>query len=151
MIYGVETKSLKLIPDERGFLMEILRSDDPLFQKFGQVYVSAVYPGVIKGWHYHRRQTDFLAVIQGMAKLVLYDPRDDSPTCGSVQELFIGELSPQLVKIPPLVLHGMKGIGDRLAVFINCPTELYDYDRPDEYRVDPYDRTIPYDWGIREH
>jgi dTDP-4-dehydrorhamnose 3,5-epimerase len=150
MIDGVEIKKLRLIPDERGFLMEILRSDDKFFQKFGQVYVSVVYPGVIKGWHYHKLQTDYIAVIKGMAKLALYDRREDSPTAGMVKELFIGELNPCLIKIPPLVLHGMKGIGQEPAYFLNCPTELYNYEKPDEYRVDPNDPTIPYDWRIKE-
>jgi dTDP-4-dehydrorhamnose 3,5-epimerase len=130
--------------------MEILRSDDPLFQKFGQVYLSVIYPGVIKGWHYHKLQTDFIAVIRGMAKLVLYDRREDSPTFGSVQECYLGDRNPMLVKIPPLVLHGMKGTGEDAAYFINCPTELYNYDKPDEYRLDPDDPTIPYDWRIKE-
>jgi dTDP-4-dehydrorhamnose 3,5-epimerase len=46
MIDGVKVKDLKVIPDERGLLMEMLRSDDEVFQKFGQVYVTMVYPGV---------------------------------------------------------------------------------------------------------
>ena len=150
MIDGVETKKLKLIPDERGFLMELLRSDEPLFQKFGQVYVSVAYPGVVKGWHFHKVQTDFIAVVKGMAKLVLFDRRNGSPTAGTVSEFFIGELNPTLVKIPPLVLHGMKGIGQEPAYFINCPTEVYHYEKPDEYRVDPYDPQIPYDWRLKE-
>src|SRR5512136_521700 len=145
MIDGVEIKKLRLIPDERGFLMELLRSDDPLFKKFGQVYLSVVYPGVIKGWHFHKVQTDFIAVIKGMAKVVLYDRRESSPTSGAVQELFMGELNPTLIRIPPLVLHGLKGIGAEPAYFINCPTELYNYEQPDEFRVDPYDPKIPYD------
>ena len=41
-IHDVVTKPLRLIPDERGWLMEVLRADDrSLFEKFGQVYVSA--------------------------------------------------------------------------------------------------------------
>ncbi|MCJ7832051.1 MAG: dTDP-4-dehydrorhamnose 3,5-epimerase, partial [Actinobacteria bacterium] len=35
-IDGVLTKSLRVIPDERGRLMEILRADDEIFGKFGQ-------------------------------------------------------------------------------------------------------------------
>jgi dTDP-4-dehydrorhamnose 3,5-epimerase len=58
-IQGVKTRALRLIPDERGWLMEILRADDELFTKFGQVYVSATYPGVVKAWHYHKVQVDF--------------------------------------------------------------------------------------------
>jgi len=150
MIDGVEVKKLKLIPDERGWLMEILRCDDPSFQKFGQVYLSVVYPGVIKGWHYHKVQTDYITVVKGMAKLVLYDRREGSPSFGKVEELFLGELNPCRVRIPPLVCHGMKGIGPAPAFFINCPTEVYTYDRPDEYRVDPHDPSIPYDWKLKE-
>ncbi|MEO0108702.1 MAG: dTDP-4-dehydrorhamnose 3,5-epimerase family protein [candidate division WOR-3 bacterium] len=149
MIDGVVVKKLRLIPDERGYLMELLRADDEIFEKFGQVYVSVVYPGVVKGWHYHKNQTDHIAVVKGMAKLVLYDRREASPTFGQVREFFIGELNPTLVKVPPLVLHGMKGIGTEPAYFINCPTEVYNYEKPDEYRVDPNDSSVPYDWRLR--
>lgn len=150
MIQGVATKKLKVIPDERGRLMEILRADDELFTKFGQVYITTAYPGVVKGWHYHKKQTDHFAVVKGMIKLVLYDHRDDSPTKGEINEFFLGEHHPMLVKIPPLVLHGFKCISEEEAFCINIPTELYNYDRPDEFRVDPYDNDIPYDWGRKD-
>ena len=150
MIDGVATKKLRVIPDERGRLMEILRSDDELFSRFGQVYMTTVYPGVVKGWHYHKKQTDHFAVVKGMAKLVLYDNRDDSPTKGDINEFFIGEHNPLLVKIPPLVLHGFKCISEEEAVCINVPSEVYDYDQPDEFRVDPDKNDIPYDWGRKD-
>ncbi|MEW5945312.1 MAG: dTDP-4-dehydrorhamnose 3,5-epimerase family protein [bacterium] len=150
MIQGVHVQELRLIPDERGMLMEILRSDNPLFQRFGQVYVTMAYPGVVKGWHYHKKQTDHFAVVCGMAKVALYDGRDGSPTKGEVNEFFIGELNPRLVVIPPGVLHGFKCVGTKPACLINVPTELYVYDKPDEYRVHPHDNDVPYDWGLRE-
>ena len=56
MIEGVKTKKLKVIPDERGRLMEMLRCDDDLFIQFGQAYLTTGYPGVVKGWHYHKKQ-----------------------------------------------------------------------------------------------
>jgi dTDP-4-dehydrorhamnose 3,5-epimerase len=147
MIQGVSTKKLKVIPDERGRLMEILRADDELFTKFGQVYMTTAYPGVVKGWHYHKKQTDHFSVVKGMIKLVLYDSRDGSPTKGELNEFFLGEHQPMLVKIPPLVLHGFKCISQEEAICINVPTELYDYQQPDEYREDPHRIDIPYDWG----
>jgi dTDP-4-dehydrorhamnose 3,5-epimerase len=82
MIHGVLTKLLKVIPDERGWLMEMLRDDDPFYQRFGQVYLTVVYPEVVKGWHYHKKQTDHFVVVKGMSKVVLYDSREDSPTKG---------------------------------------------------------------------
>ncbi len=149
-IAGVKTRALKVIPDERGWLMEILRADDgEFFTKFGQVYVSATYPGVVKAWHYHKVQTDTFACVLGMVKLVLVDTRTGSPTEGVVNEFFIGTGRPTLVQVPNLVYHGWKGIGDSLALVVNAPTEPYDYDDPDEFRLDPHG-TLPYDWSRRD-
>lgn len=149
-IEGVKAQALRSIPDERGWLMEIFRSDNPDFQKFGQVYVTVAYPRVVKAWHYHRLQTDHFAVVAGMAKVALYDGRNDSPTKGAVMEIFMGERNPLLLIIPPGVMHGFKAIGDERAYLVNCPTELYNYGEPDEFRVDPYDNDIPYDWKLAE-
>lgn len=150
LIEGVRTKQLKVIPDERGFLMEMLRSDDEFYQKFGQAYVTCAYPGVVKGWHYHKKQTDHFICVSGMMKVVLYDGREDSPTKGLVNEFFLGEKNPMLLVIPNLVLHGMKGIGTTPALMINIPTELYNYKEPDEFRVHPHDNDIPYDWEQKD-
>jgi len=150
LIEGVKTKALKVIPDERGWLMEMLRNDDDIFQKFGQVYLTVAYPGIVKGWHYHKVQTDHFVCVKGMMKVVLYDGRDDSPTKGEVNEFFLGEKNPTLVVIPPFVLHGMKGIGTEPALLINTPTEVYNYKDPDEFRVHPHDNDIPYDWSRKD-
>jgi dTDP-4-dehydrorhamnose 3,5-epimerase len=150
LIDGVIVKPLKVISDERGRLMEILRSDDPHFQKFGQVYLTTAYPGVVKAWHYHRNQQDTFAVVKGMLKLVLYDSRDGSPTKGLVNELFLGEHAPIFVVVPKLVFHGFKGIGTEEALVINVPTEVYDYKNPDEFRAPPHTPDIPYDWSRKD-
>ncbi|MEZ4386612.1 MAG: dTDP-4-dehydrorhamnose 3,5-epimerase family protein [Candidatus Krumholzibacteriia bacterium] len=150
MIDGAHVKPLKLIPDERGFLYEMLRADDPFFQQFGQCYLTAVYPGVVKGWHWHELQTDHFVCVKGMAKVVLYDRREDSPTHGEVNEFFMGERNPILLVIPRGVLHGMKGIGTETAMIINLPTHPYNHRDPDEYRVDPHDNDIPYRWEQKD-
>ena len=94
--------------------MEILRADDgEFFTKFGQVYVSATYPGVVKAWHYHKVQVDNFACVAGMVKLVLVDTRPGSPTEGAVNEFFVGAQNPMLVQVPNLVYHGWKCISDR--------------------------------------
>lgn len=150
MIDGVKVKKLRVIPDERGRLMEILRADDPEFVKFGQVYMTTVRPGVVKAWHAHRKQVDSMTVVSGMAKIVLYDGRDGSPTRGEVNEFFVGEHNPILVQVPKGVQHGMKGIGEREAIVINTVSEPYDRDAPDEDRLDPHDTDIPYDWARKD-
>lgn len=150
MIDGVAAKKLRVIPDERGRLLEILRADDELFSRFGQAYVTTAYPGVVKGWHYHKKQIDYFAVVKGMAKLVLYDNRDNSPTKGDINEFVIGEHNPVLVRIPTLVLHGFQCLSQEEAICINLPTEVYNYDQPDEFRVDPHRNDIPYAWERKD-
>ena len=134
MIEGVKVKKLKVIPDERGRLMEMFRADDEFFEKFGQVYMTAAYPGVVKG----------------MMKIVLYDSRKGSPTCGEVNEFFAGDQNPILLHIPPLVFHGFKCISLEEALVINIPTDVYRYDDPDEFRVHPHENDIPYDWTRKD-
>ena len=148
MIEGVVTKQLKLIPDERGWLMEILRSDWEHFQKFGQAYVTAGHPQVVKAWHMHKKQTDNMACVKGMIKLVLCDGRRESKTKNEVSEFIIGEKNPLLVKIPPRIWHGFKAISEEYALVVNIPTEVYDYNEPDEYRLPPDTEKIPYDWKL---
>jgi len=149
LIDGVSTKPLRQIPDERGWLMEILRAEDELFTKFGQVYVSATYPGVVKAWHYHQQQVDHFACVSGMVKLVLVDTREDSPTEGQVNEFFLGTKNPTLVQVPNLVYHGWKCIGTEPSLVINVPTESYRHDDPDEFRIEPHG-TLPYDWTRKD-
>ena len=125
LIDGVCVKKLSVRCDERGRLMEILRSDDELFQRFGQVYLTTSYPGVVKAWHYHKKQTDHLVTINGMARIGLYDARKSSPTHDMVNDFFTGPHNPVLIKVPPMVFHGYKCIGEQEAMVLNIPTELY--------------------------
>lgn len=150
LIDGVRTKRLNVLSDERGRLMEMLRCDDEIFLKFGQVYLTTAYPGVVKAWHYHRLQTDHFVCVRGMMKVVLYDPREDSPTRGLINEFFIGDWNPMLIQIPPGVYHGFKCVSEHEAIVINTVTEPYNYDQPDEFRLDPHDNDIPYDWARKD-
>ena len=149
LIDGVKTKMLRQIPDERGWLMEILRADDELFTKFGQVYVSGTYPGVVKAWHYHKHQVDHFACVAGMIKLVLVDTRDGSPTEGYVNEFFVGTKNPTLIQVPNLVYHGWKCISSKPSLVVNVSSEPYRYDDPDEFRLEPHG-TLPYDWARKD-
>lgn len=147
MISGVRIKPLKRIPDERGSVMHMLRVDDPDFERFGEIYFSTVYPGVVKGWHLHSEMTLNYAVVYGTIKLVLYDEREDVPTRGEVQEIFLGRDNYCLVTIPPGVWNGFKGIGLSEAIIANLATIPH---RPDEIsRLDPLSNQIPYSWDVR--
>ncbi|MFH0800849.1 MAG: dTDP-4-dehydrorhamnose 3,5-epimerase family protein [bacterium] len=151
MIRGVAVKHLKCIPDDRGFLMEMLRCDDGIYAGFGQVYLTGCKMGVVKGWHYHKMQTDHFVCVQGRALVVLYDTRRDSETYGTVEEYVMeapphSERPPFLLKIPPYVLHGFTALEGDEARIINIPTLPYNYKEPDEFRMSWDDKEIPYSW-----
>ncbi|MGB9748289.1 MAG: dTDP-4-dehydrorhamnose 3,5-epimerase family protein [Candidatus Woesearchaeota archaeon] len=149
IIEGVKIKELKFIPDERGRLIEILRKDDLIFESFGQVYVTTAYPNVVKAWHLHKKQDDFISCIKGMIKLVLFDQRKKSKTNGIINEFFIGEYNPMLIKIPANVWHGFKCISNEEAIVINIPTRAYNKNNPDEFRMPYNSKKIGYDWELK--
>ena len=149
MIQGVEVKQLTPRADERGFLMELLRSDDAIFTKFGQCYVSMNYPGVIRAWHWHKKQDDFFVVMKGMIKVGLYDMREGSPTRGEVGEFYLGDNNNIMLKIPVGVVHGYKTVGTEPSLLINFPSEVYNPEEPDEYRLPWNTDQIPFDWDIQ--
>ncbi|HEX2022574.1 MAG TPA: dTDP-4-dehydrorhamnose 3,5-epimerase family protein [Candidatus Thermoplasmatota archaeon] len=147
MIQGVQVVPLRKIPDERGAVYHMLREDAPHFERFGEIYFSTAYPGVVKAWHVHTKMTLNYAVPVGMIKLVLYDDREGSPTRGEIMELFLGEENYQLAKIPAGIHNGWKCIGTKTAIVANCATMPH---APGEMlRVDPFTKDIPYDWGLK--
>lgn len=147
MIDGVVITPLRQIFDERGKIMHMLRCDSPGFQRFGEIYFSCAEPGAIKAWHVHSEMTLNYAVVHGKVKLVLYDDRPLSGTCGAIQELFLSPENYCLVTVPPLVWNGFKGLGGTSAIVANCATIPHD---PNEIsRKDPFGGDIPYDWNIK--
>ncbi len=150
MIQGAIVTPLRVMADERGRLMEMYRSDDPNFIRFGQTYMTTAYPGVVKAWHYHKKQIDNFIVVHGMLKVVLFDSREDSPTKGEVNEFFLGVHNPIRLTIPNGVYHGFKCISEHEAICINVPSELYDYKDPDEYRLPAHTSDIPYNWDRQD-
>ena len=145
LIDGVKVRAQKLVPDARGFLMELMRPDWPEFIQWGQVYATMCYPGVVKGFHYHYLQIDSFNCVCGMGRIVLFDNRPDSPTNGIINEFIIGPLAPKLVQIPNLVWHGFAAVGNEPAIIINCPTRMYNYKEPDEFRCPS--NSFGYDWS----
>lgn len=145
-IKGVEIKKLTVIPDERGAIYHMLRNDDPLFEKFGEIYFSKAYPGVVKGWHLHKEMTLMYSVVVGMAKLVLYDDRQDSPTKGNLMEIYVGEENRLLVKVPSGVWNGFKCISQTPVIVANCATIAHD--KNEIVRLDPLSSEIPYSWDV---
>lgn len=149
MIEGVQISSRRVIPDDRGRIMHIMKSSDVQFNTFGEVYCSTVYPGVVKGWHMHKKMTLNYVVLKGNIKFVLYDDRTESKTYHEFQEIIIGDSQYVMVTVPPLVWNGFKGIGLEEAFVINFTDITHD---PEEIvRMDPHrNDIIIYNWAIKD-
>jgi dTDP-4-dehydrorhamnose 3,5-epimerase len=150
MIQGVEIKKLKVIKDKRGFLMEILRADDKIFQKFGQVYLTFCRYGVAKAWHYHKLQDDYFVCLEGKTLVGLYDARKKSKTYSKTVKFILAAPEEKgqhlILKIPKNVYHGFTALTKNGAKILNIPTKTYNYKKPDEYRL-PWDtKEIPFKW-----
>jgi dTDP-4-dehydrorhamnose 3,5-epimerase len=153
MIHDVNIQKVEVNVDERGHLGEIYRADWDIFDpEPAMSYVSQTYPGIIRAWHRHLDgQIDYFSCPSGRIKVGIYDDRENSPTQGELDTFVIGEERQKIIRIPGDCWHGFKAIGTEPAILINFPTELYDYDDPDEERL-PYDTDkIPLDWEAKPH
>jgi dTDP-4-dehydrorhamnose 3,5-epimerase len=124
---GVVCRPLTIYRDQRGWLAEIFRQDEmPAEQVPVMSYISVTLPGVSRGPHAHVRQTDFFCFPgPGDFRVVLWDQRPESPTCGQRQEFLLGENSPGTLVVPPGVVHGYRNVSDRPGLVINCANRLY--------------------------
>jgi len=144
MIDGVYINELKQFVDERGKVMHMLRSDSSLFSRFGEIYFSAINPGVVKAWKKHSEMTQHIAVPVGRVRLVIYDDRRDSRTYGSLENIETGENMYLLARIPPLVWYGFKNISQVTSLIANC-TDL-PHSPEEAEQIDYFDKRVPFDW-----
>jgi len=146
-IDGVKIVPKKMIVDERGKIMHMMKSTDDEFIEFGEIYFSTAWPGAVKAWHIHQWMTVNNVVISGLAKLVMYDIRPDSPTKGNLLEVFLGDDNHVLVQIPPGIANGYKAYGDKEVILANCGT--HPHDPTEMLRMPPFTDEIPYDWELK--
>lgn len=147
-ISGVEIEPFPLWPDDRGYFLEVARMGQGMIGAFdpAQAQVSAAmsYPGTIKAFHYHLHQSDYWTVASGMLQVALVDLRDDSPTFGVRNTLYIGSLRSWRILIPPGVGHGYKVVGGDPALLVYVTSRQYN--PRDEGRIAYNDPGIAYDW-----
>lgn len=142
-------KILQKHADDRGYFMEVIRDDDRFLERFGQFSASLSYPGIIKAFHYHKKQDDIWFFPVGNAQVVLHDLREDSPTHEQTEVYFMGDNNPIALLIPRGVAHGYKVLGSQPAVITYLTNLSYNPDDPDEYRIPYNDPKIGFDWSTR--
>lgn len=127
IIRDVVVRPAKKYADGRGWLAEIFRSDEIMQDNMPVMgYVSATRPGVARGPHEHREQTDVFGFIgPGSLKIRLWDNRKESSTYGVIQTIDVGEVNPVVVVVPPGVVHGYRNISSVDAIVLNFPNRLY--------------------------
>ncbi len=144
-IDGVQVREVQNVIKNNGYLTEICRTDW-LGENthVDQVFQVALWPGGLSAWHTHEHTTDRLFVTLGTLKIVLYDPRPESPTFGQVNEFRVSYIRPQLIIVPPKVYHGVQNIGPDTSLLLNMVDKGYRYELPDHFRLDPDTNLIPY-------
>lgn len=151
LIDGVKILPFSLWPDDRGYFLEIARIGQGLVKDFPflttQVSAALTYPGAIKAFHHHFHQTDVWAVVQGLFQVALVDLRPASPTFGVKNTLYVGQMRPWQLLIPPGVGHGYKVIGVDPAMLVYLTDRLYD--PSDEGRIPHDEPGIHYDWELQ--
>ena len=151
LIDGVQIAPSVLWPDDRGYFLEVARLGQGLARGYPgnstQFSVALSYPGTIKAFHYHQKQTDLWVPVAGMFQVALVDLRTGSSTYGRRNTLYIGVLRPWQLLIPPGVGHGYKVVGDSPAI-LSYMTDQF-YDPSDEGRIPYNDLGIHYDWEVQ--
>jgi dTDP-4-dehydrorhamnose 3,5-epimerase len=142
---------LSVHADDRGTLIPAMDVRHPFWvEPVVYAYAITVAPGRIKGWGMHRLQTDRYFVASGSLRVVLFDGREGSPSCGRFAQFFFTDATPGLLRIPPGVWHADQNWGTSDTLIVNYPTRPYDPVAPDKYRVDPHSGIIPFDWRLRD-
>ena len=151
LIDGVKVSAYPLWPDDRGYFLEIMRIGNGLPSEFDrattQVSAALSYPGTIKAFHYHLEQTDFWVAAAGMFQVALIDLRKSSPTFGRKNTLYVGNLRPWQLLIPPGVGHGYKVIGRDSAMLVYVTNRFYN--PKDEGRIAYNQAELSYDWELQ--
>ena len=143
-IEGVEITPLKIISDDRGSVMHMMRNDSKVFDKFGEIYFSTIFKGKIKAWHLHKQATLNYACVYGEVKLVLFDERKGSSTFGEYQELLLSLKNYNLITIPPNIWNGFKGYNDQFSIIANCLN--LPHNEKEMVRLDVKDNRFEYHW-----
>tara|TARA_Y100000310_G_scaffold167546_2_gene167398 strand:- start:36157 stop:37890 length:1734 start_codon:yes stop_codon:yes gene_type:complete len=134
----IEIKKLNVFANEQGYLFETIRADDNIYEgKFGQVLISVLYPGVIKGWHLHNQQLEYTTCVNGNIKYVALKENNDGTK--DVQVLTIGDKNPIIVKIPPGIWHGYMPLANKEATVLHLMDKPYDSTNDDTERKDPFE------------
>jgi dTDP-4-dehydrorhamnose 3,5-epimerase len=151
LIEGVRVEPIAVWPDDRGHFLEVQRIGFGLASAFPpattQVSATVTYPGVIKAFHYHVRQYDCWTVVKGMLQVALVDLRRESATFGLRNTMYVGDMRPWQVLIPPGVAHGYKVIAQEPAVLVYLTSRFYD--PSDECRIPFNDPDLGYDWNTQ--
>ena len=145
MIHDIKITPLKIISDDRGKVMHMLRKDSAIFDKFGEIYFSTIFKDSVKAWHLHRESTLNYACIKGKVRLVLFDGREKSSTKGKYQEIILSPVSYVLVTIPPNIWNGFKNLDNEESIIANCLTIAHN--EKEMVRKDLFDKSFNYNWN----
>jgi dTDP-4-dehydrorhamnose 3,5-epimerase len=111
-----------------------------------QANLSRSRANVLRGLHVHRRQADYWCVLDGAARVGLYDLRGGSPTEGVCSVVDLAADDPRCLLIPRGVAHGFY---TRAGVLLQYLVDEA-YSGRDEFGVAWDDPDLGIDWGAAD-
>ena len=143
-IAGVQVVELGNVLTRSGSLLELFRQDWPsIAVGVQQINWAQLNANGVTDWHRHALQADHLVGVGGNIRLALWDGREATPTHGASEVFRLGALRPVMVIVPPGVWHGLRNDSVAPAGSLNMVDQLYDYARPDNYRLAPGTAGVP--------
>jgi dTDP-4-dehydrorhamnose 3,5-epimerase len=134
--------------DARGYITKLWQAGDdaPIL---GEVYMSAVHPGIVKGWHRHRTMTLRLACVSGAVMVGLMDERSEE---SRMRRLFLSDGKPPYtycysgLVVPPGVWTGFRAVEDSASAAVILNLASHPHDDAEMDRLPPY-FWAQFDWG----
>ncbi|MDG6962106.1 MAG: cupin domain-containing protein [Nitrososphaerota archaeon] len=127
----LRVRKLNVKKDNRGWLAELLRSEDTGAHQFGQIIVTTARTGQTKGNHYHLRKREWYCIVKGKGKLSVMNRKTRE-----IAELVMGEDNMVTVEIPIGTLHWITNTSEEEMVLIVYTDEPFKPEDPDTFFED---------------
>ncbi len=126
--------------DKRGFFIEIFRTDQLNYKsKILQVSHSFTKKNILKGWHFHKKQTQWNYLLEGKIKVFLIDNRKKSKTYKKIKSFIIDSKKNKSVYFfPANVGHAYITLGKKNHMIYGTSGN---YEIKEEYKL-PFNKNL---------
>lgn len=123
--------------DDRGTFAPFINGLEGIASKSGVIkrmyYVCNDSKGVVRGFHYHKKEWKFFVIVSGSAKFVALDPKNPDEKFQFISSV----RKNNLIVIPPLYANGWVSLSND-TILVCASTSTTQESLKDDQRFDPY-------------